>query len=268
MKDFVTSQPAAGALFAIVLGELCDFSVPNFRRKFERYAEGGGDGGLTRGDRARGSPRRLRGPPPGRPLSRGPLGQARAWWKPWRRPAWLAAGRRPGACSVCHVSLVKHCPERGWDFCSGAPRQQVAPGRVAESGGKGPCGDPAATEGERVVESATAEMQVRGAVDSVHPNCSGSFVKTGIPQDKRPIKGVMEPSAMPRFLISSCFERIRPFIGVRVKKNRWQRTPLWTGQHNPQRKRHCRAQHTQQRHRRHGGWWDSEETGCSNLRQV
>ena len=27
MKDFVTSQPAAGALFTIVLSELCDFSV-------------------------------------------------------------------------------------------------------------------------------------------------------------------------------------------------------------------------------------------------
>ena len=25
MKDFVTSQPAAGALFTVVLGELCDF---------------------------------------------------------------------------------------------------------------------------------------------------------------------------------------------------------------------------------------------------
>ena len=30
MKDFVTSQPAAGALFTVVLGELCDFSVATF----------------------------------------------------------------------------------------------------------------------------------------------------------------------------------------------------------------------------------------------
>ena len=48
MKDFVTLQPAAGALFTIVLSELCDFSVATFEQKVERYAEGGGDGGLTR----------------------------------------------------------------------------------------------------------------------------------------------------------------------------------------------------------------------------
>ena len=47
MTDFVTSQPAAGALFTVVLGELSDFSVENFRQKIGRYAEGG-DGGLTR----------------------------------------------------------------------------------------------------------------------------------------------------------------------------------------------------------------------------
>ena len=52
----------------------------------------------------------------------------------------------------------------------GVPRQQVAPGRVAESGGQGPCVDPAATESERVVEGATVEMQVRGAVDPAHPH--------------------------------------------------------------------------------------------------
>ena len=44
----------------------------------------------------------------------------------------------------------------------GAPRQQVALGRVAEGASQGPCGDPAATVGERVVEEATAERQVRG----------------------------------------------------------------------------------------------------------
>ena len=47
-KDFVTSQPASGALFTVVLGELCDSSVATFQPKMERYAEGGGDGGLTR----------------------------------------------------------------------------------------------------------------------------------------------------------------------------------------------------------------------------
>ena len=38
MKDFVTSQPAAGALFNIVLGDLCDFSVATFQQKIEKYA--------------------------------------------------------------------------------------------------------------------------------------------------------------------------------------------------------------------------------------
>ena len=47
MKDFVTSQPAAG-LFTVVLGELCDFGVATFRQKIGGYTEGGGDGGLTR----------------------------------------------------------------------------------------------------------------------------------------------------------------------------------------------------------------------------
>ena len=51
----------------------------------------------------------------------------------------------------------------------GVPRQQVAPGCVAECAGQGPCGNPAATEGERVVDGATAERQVRGAVDPAHP---------------------------------------------------------------------------------------------------
>ena len=43
MKDFVTSPPAAGALFTIIMGDLSDFS-----EKLEKYADGGGDGGLTR----------------------------------------------------------------------------------------------------------------------------------------------------------------------------------------------------------------------------
>ena len=35
---------------------------------------------------------------------------------------------------------------------------------------EGPCGYPAAAEGERVVEGATTERQVRGAVDPAHPH--------------------------------------------------------------------------------------------------
>ena len=48
MKDFVTSKPAAGALFTILVGELSKFSIKSFRDKIEWYADGGGDGSLTR----------------------------------------------------------------------------------------------------------------------------------------------------------------------------------------------------------------------------
>ena len=48
MKDFVTSQPAAGALFRMLMGDLSQFSVGSFRQKIESYVDGGGDGGLTR----------------------------------------------------------------------------------------------------------------------------------------------------------------------------------------------------------------------------
>ena len=61
-------------------------------------------------------------------------------------------------------------PGEGLGLLLGAPRQQVAPGRVAEGAGHGPCGDPAATAGERVLEGATAEKQVWGAVDPAHPH--------------------------------------------------------------------------------------------------
>ena len=41
VKDVVTSQPAAGALFTVFFGELCDFSVATFQQKIDRHAEGG-----------------------------------------------------------------------------------------------------------------------------------------------------------------------------------------------------------------------------------
>ena len=48
MKDLMTSKPAAGALFTILVGDLSQFSVDRFREKIETYADGGGDGGLAR----------------------------------------------------------------------------------------------------------------------------------------------------------------------------------------------------------------------------
>ena len=109
VKDFVTSRPAAGALFTIVLGELCDFSVAAFRRKIERYAEGGGDGGLTRTTmRATCGltwPSTRTAPVTGLPLGRA-----------WDVVVTVAARQVPGwllgdeeGLVRCHVSLVKHC---------------------------------------------------------------------------------------------------------------------------------------------------------------
>ena len=108
----MTSQPAAVALFTIVLEELCDFSVATFRQKIERCAEGG-DGGLTRATVACGLPAEdvalhLDG-------------------------AGHGVAPRPGAETVaalvlCHVSLVKHC----LGLLLAVSRQQVAPGRVAQ----------------------------------------------------------------------------------------------------------------------------------------
>ena len=48
MKDLVTSKPAAGALFTILMGDLSQFREDRFREKIESYADGGGNGGLTR----------------------------------------------------------------------------------------------------------------------------------------------------------------------------------------------------------------------------
>ena len=81
--------------------------------------------------------------------------------------AWLPGGRRRRACPVLCASR-EALPRQ--ELLLGGPRQQVAPRRVAEGAGQGPCGDPAATEGERVVEGAAAERQVRGAVDPAHPH--------------------------------------------------------------------------------------------------
>ena len=161
MKDFVTSQPAAGAVFTVVL------SVPTFRHKIERYAERGGDGGLTRATMRAAC---------GEDVALHPDGGGHGVAPPARRGdrggeavSWLVAGRRQGACFVPRVSR-EALPGEWLGHLVGAPRQHVAPGRVAQGAGQGPCGDPAATEGERVMGGATAERQVRGAVDPAHPH--------------------------------------------------------------------------------------------------
>ena len=97
MKDFVTSQPAAGALFTVVLGELCDFSVATFWRKIETCAEGGGDGGLT-------APCGGRGLPSGQHRSRGlSVRRRRGGDRSGEAGTSFALGRRRGACPVPFV---------------------------------------------------------------------------------------------------------------------------------------------------------------------
>ena len=191
MKDFVTSQPAAGALLTIVLGELCDFlALRPSGKRLKDTLEGGGDGGVRRATTraACGLPAEdvalhpdgashAVAPRPGRGGDR--VGEAGTWLAPWRRR---------GACPVPCVSR-EALPGERLGLQLGEPRQQVAPGRVAEGAGKGPCGDPAATEGERVVEGATAERQVRGAVDPAHP------VERGVLDLLLPVRDGAEPVA-------------------------------------------------------------------------
>ena len=116
MKDFVTSQPAAGALFTVVLGELCDFIVATFRHKIERYAEGGGDGGLTRAAMraACGLPAEdvaLHPDGAGHGIAPRPGVGVVETVAVRQVPGWLLGDEE--ALVRRHVSLVKHCLERG-----------------------------------------------------------------------------------------------------------------------------------------------------------
>ena len=116
-KDFVTSQPAAGALFTIVLKELCDLGVATFWQKIERYTdEGGGDGGLTKATMpaACGLPAEdVAVHPDGAGHGVAPWPGAGVVQTVGARqvPGWLL-GDEEGLVR-CHVSLVKHCLERG-----------------------------------------------------------------------------------------------------------------------------------------------------------
>ena len=106
-----------------------------------------------------------------RPIGAGhgvPLGPARAWWRPWRRGRHLVgcmATKRGLFGAVC-LSWSTAWRDAGTSALSttsaGCTRTC---GRVWRPGTV--CG-PAATEGERVVEGATTERQVRGAVDPAH----------------------------------------------------------------------------------------------------
>ena len=171
MKYFVPKKPSAVALFTIVLSELCDFSVATFRQKTERYAEGDGDGGLTRATMraACGLPAEVALHPDGVGHRVAPRPGAGVVQTVGARqvPGWLLDEE---GLVRCHVSLVKHCLERGWGFSSEFPVSTLHQDVRPMGAGQGPCGDPAATEGQRVVEEgATAERQVRGAVDPAHP---------------------------------------------------------------------------------------------------
>ena len=113
-RDFVTSQPAAGALFTVVLGELCDFLAlrPSGNRlKGALRAAGTAISALRPRAQLAGSLRRTWPSTRTAPVTLSPLGQARAV-AARQVPGWLL-GDEEGLVR-CHVSLVK----RGWDFCS------------------------------------------------------------------------------------------------------------------------------------------------------
>ena len=131
MKDFVTSSPAAGALFTIIMGDLSDFSVVAFRDKLEKYADGCGDGGLTRATMrsACGLPAEEAAPP-------APDSSAGPSHVPRHAPVCAVRVAAHGVESVesrriphglqseqevllrCHVSLLSHCLHDGHDLCS------------------------------------------------------------------------------------------------------------------------------------------------------
>ena len=170
VKDFVTSQPAAGALFTVVFGELCDFlALRPSSKRLKGTLEGGGDGGLTSVTMraACGLPAEDVALLPDGAGHGVALGQARAWCG-GESVTWLAAGRGRGACPVPCVSREALPGERlglllGSTTSAGCTRTS---GRGCRPGS---VWDPVATEGERVVEGAAAERQVRGAVDPAHP---------------------------------------------------------------------------------------------------
>ena len=67
------------------------------------------------------------------PVTGSPLGQARAWWRPRRRGSFLVGcwATKTGACPVPCVSR-EALPGEILGLVLGVPRQQVAPGCVAE----------------------------------------------------------------------------------------------------------------------------------------
>ena len=120
-RDFVTSQPATGALFTIVRGELCDSGVATVRQKIERHPEGGGDDGVTRATTraACGLPAEYVALHPdgaGHRIAPRPSAGVVETVAARQVPGWLL-GDEEGLVP-CHVSLVKHCLERIWGLCS------------------------------------------------------------------------------------------------------------------------------------------------------
>ena len=101
--------------------ELCDFRVATFLQKIERFAEGGMDGGLTKATmrKACGLPVEdvaLHPDGAGHGVAPRPGAGVVDTVAARQVPGWLL-GDEEGLVQY-HVSLAKHCLERGWDFCS------------------------------------------------------------------------------------------------------------------------------------------------------
>ena len=142
-----------------------------FRQKIERYAEGSGDGGLAR------STMRAASGLPAEDVAFHPDGAGHVAASQSdagvvetvaarQVPGWLP-GDEEGLVG-CRVSLVTHWLERGWDFCSKYHVSRLHQDVWRRVPARDRVGTQA--EGERVVEGATTERQVLGAVDPAHPH--------------------------------------------------------------------------------------------------
>ena len=170
MKDFVTSKHAAGALFTMIFSDLADFSVASFRAKIERCADGGGDGGLTRATMRAAS---------GLPVEDADLRPPRAAGGTGQRPGAdvvetvgarqvRAPSERPREPQAVPRDSRQTLPGERLGLLLGAPRQQTAAARAAQSTAQRPRVNLQTAQSQGVVEGVAGEVQVQGAADPTH----------------------------------------------------------------------------------------------------
>ena len=113
MKGFVTSRPAASALLIMIVGHMDRYSVSDLHQRMEDYADGGGDGDLTR------ATMRLAC---GLPVAFStlvcpcdPVFVAETSGQSVENSTTSSISPMPGKC---HIALLRHIVETGVDLCS------------------------------------------------------------------------------------------------------------------------------------------------------